>query len=236
MTRIILDAKSHQAIRHLGTEDRYYSDPPSKTGKWRGIRLKGFEDALAARGYSMEITGPDPHMLNQAAVLMIAGRADELPFTDPEIEHIAAFWNRGGSLFLMANHKGLVAPQNRIASALRLPVTFNEVTVLSDSQRFDINHTHPTSKGVDNGIFVRTSCTMSLEKGPSVSVLAENRNPDIGALAAALAWEGDIRQRAVVMTSAGHIASCDDSNADLWSSASNAVWTLNILDWLAYRI
>ncbi len=236
MTRILLDSKSHQAIRHLGTEDRFYSDTPSKTGKWRGIRLKGMEDALAARGLAMEIDNPDSPLLAQSAILMIAGRADELPFSGSEIERMAAFWKRGGSLLLMANHRGLVAPQNMIAAALRLPVTFNETTVLSDNQRFAINHAHPVSAGVESGISVRTSCTMSLEQDPSISVLVRNIDPDIGAFAAALAWDGDIRQRAVVMTSSGHIASCDDSNADLWSSASNAAWTLNILDWLAYRI
>ena len=59
----------------------------------------------------------------------------------------------------------------------------------------------------------------------------EDEDGAIGSLAAA----GDGAAsggRVMVATSGGHIASIDDSETDMYSSANNAKWTMNIIEWL----
>ncbi|MFB3892385.1 MAG: hypothetical protein ACE15C_10235 [Phycisphaerae bacterium] len=238
MVRIVLDSKCHQAIRHQGSEGEYYRGRPAKTGPgaWRGRRLTGFQDALAERGYGFAISDLSAAMRPEEAILVIAGRAQEAPFTGAEMERIAAFCNHGGSLLLMANHARLVAPQNQIAELLALPVRFHEITVPQDKQRLILDAGHAISKGCPSGLRIRTSCTMTLEDCPSAAVLARNEDPEIGVFAVAMESEDKGRGRTVAMPSAGHIASDDDTHADLWPAASNATWTLNIIEWLAYRL
>jgi len=236
MIHVILDSKCHQAIRHQGTEEEHYQVPSSYAGRWRERRLTGLKDALAMRGYALEISDFNLDGLAEAAILVIAGRVQKVPFSNAETETIAAFCNNGGSLLLMANHKGLVAPQNQIVEVLKLPIRFNETAVLLEKQQLILHAEHPISKNCKLGLHIRTSCTMTLEDCPSATVLAKNEDLSIGPFAVALEHEGQIRRRTVIMTSAGHISSDDDSNTDLWAAASNAKWTLNIIDWLAHRL
>lgn len=236
MVHVMLDSKCHQAIRHQGTEEEHYPFSASSAGIWRGRRLTGFLDALAMRGHSLAISGCESEALAEASILVIAGRIQAVPFSERELATISAFCSGGGSLLLMANHAGLVAPQNQIADALNLPARFHETAVAPEKQRLVLHAEHPISAGCGLGLRIRTSCTMTLTDCAAATVLATNEDSTIGAFAATLEPDGDTRRRTVVMTSAGHIASDDDSNADLWGAASNAAWMLNIIDWLAYRI
>jgi hypothetical protein len=236
MKKVVLDSKSHQGIRHLGTEAVYYGAAAPSAGSWKGRRLTGFQSALASRGYALEISDLSPDRLTGEAILVVAGRMQQVPFSIAEIASIAAFCNHGGSLLLMANHMGHVTPQNQLAEALRLPVRFHETTVAPEKQQLNFRTEHPISKDCNSGLKIRTSCTMTLEKCPSATVLAEYEDRDFGPFAVALEHEGRPRRRTVAMTSAGHISSDDDTHADLWAADANATWTLNIIDWLAYRL
>ena len=139
---------------------------------------------------------------------------------------------------MTANHKGLVEPQNQLATALGLPVTFNQTHVGTAQQKIELNADHPISTNCRLGVKIRTSCTMTLTQSPHATVLASYSDPALGVFAVAVdrpEQAQQARSRTVLMPSSGHIASLDDSMTDLWGSADNATWTLNIFDWLAYK-
>jgi len=235
MLRVLFDSKSHQAIRQRGTELEHYGEPP-RLDTWRGRRLAGLETALASRGYAMEITDLQPGLLDDACVLVISGRSQDVPFYEGEMAVITTFFGRGGSVFLMGNHQGFVAPQNQVAQALSLPVTFHDVWVKEVDQRLALDSSHPISQDCGHGLKIRTSCSMTVEQGPAVAVLCTNEDPDVGTFAAAIERTEASPGRVVVITSGGHISSHDDSGTDLLSAASNETWTLNAIAWLAGRL
>lgn len=235
MVKVFLDSKSHQAIRNQGTEAIYYRNPPN-AGSWRGRRLTGLQAGLTSRGYAMAFIDLSETRIDDAGVLMITGRSQIIPFSNAELAGITTFFKRGGGLFLMANHSGFVEPQNQVAKALNLPVTFHEKTVQGEKQQLSLYTSHPISKDCELGLQIRTSCSMTLGECSSSTVLARNEDPDIGDFAVAIERAGDISGRTVVITSGGHISSCDDSFTDLFEAASNATWTLNAIEWLAGRL
>ena len=135
----------------------------------------------------------------------------------------------------MANHAGFVEPQNQIARALEIPVVFNEKTIEGLQPNLNLDCSHPIMQGVDGVLRFRTSCTMSIGEGSMIPLVRDQR-PKVGVIAAATNSGDASEGRVVVITSAGHIASCDDSGANLYGDGSNAMWTLNIVEWLAGRV
>ena len=235
--RVLLDSKCHQGIRHMGSERVHYGTPPEETS-WQGERLAGLQSALESKGYRFEVADIGASNLSTIKILVIASRSDELMFSSEEVKAISGFVHSGGSLLLMASHSGFVAPQNQLTRALGLPVDFNQTTIRSDQQKIELSAGHFLSTNCDLGIQIRISCAMGLTPTPHATVIAKYVDPMLGVFAVAVdrPQQGpQARSRTVIMPSSGHIASLDDSNADLWSSADNAMWTLNIFDWLAYR-
>ena len=231
MFRVLLDSKSHQALRHLGTETIQYGERPG-AGSWKGQRLTGFQSALLSRGYVLEINEVNSNALNGAAVLIIGGRAEIVSFSAEELAAISVFCQGGGGLLLMSNHDYFAAAQNKVAEEMNLPIRFHDAWVPREKQRLILNAEHQISADCKLGLDIRTSCTMTLMNCPEATVLANNEDLDIGVFAVALEYEGENCHRIVAMTSAGHIASDDDSHTDLWAAADNSTWTLNIIDWL----
>jgi len=235
MDKIVFDSKSHQAIRHLGTEAHFYQRSQN-AGTWRDRRLIGLKKALTIHEFDMSFIDLESDTLDDVDVLVISGRSNIISFTDPELKTIESFYNRGGGLFLMANHKGFVEPQNQIAQNLRLPVTFHEKTVREDRQQLVLNSSHPISQNCQQGLNIRTSCTLTVKNSPETIVLVSNENSNIGVFAAAIERPVRPSKRAVVITSAGHISSLDDKRRDLFMEASNKTWTINAIKWLAGRV
>lgn len=235
---VLLDSKCHQGIRHMGTELLHYGGQQDEMS-WRGRRLAGLQSALESKGDVFEVADVSASNLSTCRILVIASRSDELMYSNEEVKAISNFVHSGGSLLLMANHSGFVNPQNQLANALGLPVVFNQTTVSSDQQKIDLSAGHLMSTDCDLGLQIRISCTMALTPSPHATVIARYTDPTRGVFAVAVdrPRQGpQARSRTVIMPSSGHIASLDDSNADLWCSANNATWMLNILDWLAYRM
>jgi hypothetical protein len=230
--KVLFDSKSHQAIRHQGTEPQLYEGAPPYE-EWRGRRLSGLHDALATRGYAVAIDGLNDTTLKDVDVLVISGRREVVPFSEIELAAIVAFHNRGGGLLLMGNHKHFVAPQNQVARALDLPVTLNDDWVREAEQRLVLTPGHPISRDCAQGLRIRTSCTLNVREDASATVLVRNEDPEIDVFAVAIERAAAAQGRVVVMTSGGHIASLDDSLTDLFGSAANATWTLNVIQWLA---
>ena len=236
--RVLLDSKCHQGIRHLGAESVYYGGPPEETS-WQGKRLVGLQSALESKGFVFEVADITASNLSTCKILVIASRSDAVMFSDGEVEAIGNFVRHGGSLLLMANHSGFVAPQNQLTNRLGLPITFNPTTVIAERQKIVLSAGHPMSTNCDLGLQIRISCTMSLTPSPHATVIARYTDPTLGAFAVAVdrPQHGEqARSRTVAMPTSGHIASLDDSDADLWGSANNATWMLNIFEWLAYRM
>ncbi|MDP6776224.1 MAG: hypothetical protein QGI83_05625 [Candidatus Latescibacteria bacterium] len=227
MSRVLVDARSHQAIRHLGTESIHYSEDDA--AKWRGRRLKGLDAGLRDRNIELVFGDPSEAELAAASVLMLTGRSDSLPHTAAELQAVLGHHERGGPVFLMANHAGFVAPQRQIAEALGLAVQFEMVTRTDRRPRFVEAPFHETSHGCGEGLRIRTSCGMTVGDGFVVTV--DDEDETIGSLAAARDRHGSTG-RVMVTASGGHIASLDDSKTDLYASASNARWTMNIIAWL----
>jgi hypothetical protein len=224
MARVLLDALSHQAIRAEGTEAQHYAVAPDQAGRWRGVRLTGFEAALAASGHSLGIEPPVAAALAEANVLVIASRSQLLPFSAKELEAIAGFVRGGGGLLLMANHRGMIAPQQQVAQALGLPVAFADVT-LADFPRIAVL----TGPGQPPGeLRVRNCCALRLADGarPLAAMATE---PPLAFAAAAALGAG----RVVATGDSGFLASRDDAGLDLWSEADNARFVMSALGWLA---
>lgn len=224
--QILVDDRSHQAIRHLGTESMHYPGAPD-AGKWQGQRLAGLEADLAARQMGLVFGELSEPTLGTASVAMLTGRSDYIPHTETELEALSAFHQRGGAVFLMASHAGLVLPQKQVAMALGLGVDFHEVTRLNRCPEF-ADPQHETLRGCSE-LRIRTSCEMTT--GADLTVTVADQNEAVGALAAASDPSGPAG-RIMVTTSGGHIASLDDSMADMYSSSSNSTWTMNTIEWL----
>lgn len=236
--RVLLDSKCHQGIRHLGTEIMHYGGPQGES-PLRGKRLTGLQSALESKGYAFEVADITESNLSTCMILVVAGRADRKMFSVEEIKAISSFVQRGGSLLLTANHARFVAPQNQLAKSLGLPVTFNQTTVRTDQQKIKLDADHPISSNCKLGLEIRTSCTMTLTQSQHATVIASYSDPVLGVFAVAVdrpEQAQQARSRTVLMPSSGHIASLDDSMTDLWGSANNATWMLNIFDWLAYKM
>lgn len=228
-----MDSRSHQAVREQGAEVTSYRLPlsgPGRTraGKWKGKRLTGLRDGIAAAGHEFHIADLATDDWSDAAVLIVAGRNDSVTFSDAELARIADFSRRGGGMLLMANHpRKFVAPQNLVCEALGLPVSFE---MRNGSRGRCVLRAHETSDGCD-AVQIRTSCALAVQSSPLATVLAVSPvwNEEILAVAVE---SNEQHGRVVAMGSAGHIASLDDSGADLFASASNARWTLSLLRWL----
>ena len=235
MPSVVMDSICHQAIRHLGTEADCYPNP-SRVGYWRGARLNGFIGLLSESSYDFSFINLSQDQLETIDVLIIAGRSNLLPFTQTELDNISTFYEQKGSIFIMANHQGLVAPQNQICSQLNLPIAFNERTILENNQSLILNLSHPISKDCDQGLRIRTSCTMTITSNFSGDILVHNRDQDIGVFACGHQDQHEPLKRVICITSAGHISSRDDSGRDLLSEASNRTWTINAIDWLSNNL
>jgi hypothetical protein len=225
MAKVIMDSKCHQAIREEGTEDIHYR---KKSGQWKGKRLTGLRDALITLGHNFDILSFEKDNLNDASVLIIAGRCDAVPFLDSELDKVASFSQNGGGILLMANHPmKFVSPQNQIVDRLNLPILF----LMDEGQSKEIELLpHEISESCDD-LNIRTFCRLSVSVNPLITIIAENSDKTIGEFAVAIE-AGNVYSRIVAVGSSGHISSFDDSKSDLFSSASNAKWTLNTISWL----
>lgn len=224
MARVLLDALSHQAIRAMGTEAEHYGLPADQAGRWRGVRLAGFKAALAGHGHAMSIARPASAALADADVLVIASRSQLLPFEPAELLAIADFVRLGGGLLLMANHRGMIAPQQQVAVALDLPLRFADVT-LDDFPPMRV----VAPQGEPGGVLrVRNCCSLTLAQGarPLAAIVGP---PPVAFAAAATIGEG----RVVATGDSGFIASRDDAGLDLWVAADNAPFVLSAIGWLA---
>lgn len=226
MARIILDALSHQAVRELGSEAATYGTAPAEAGRWAGQRLTGLRQALGAAGYDLAIAPPDADVLDEAAALIVGSRSQLVPFDALETDAISAFVETGGGLLLMANHRGLVRPQQQLAEALKLPISFNDISVV-DGPRIGIV-LHELTAGVE-AIAVRNCCSLRLAAGAEPLALFS----EPGHVFAAVMRVG--LGRVVAVADSGFIASRDDAGRDMFASASNARFIGSILGWMTGR-
>jgi len=226
MARIVLDALSHQAVRELGSEAATYGTAPAEAGRWAGHRLTGLRQALGATGFELAIAPPDAEVLDAADALIVGSRSQLVPFDAPETDAISAFLETGGGLLLMANHRGLVRPQQQLAAVLRLPISFNDISVV-DGPRIGIV-LHQLTEGVE-AIAVRNCCSLKVAEG--AEPLAMFSEP--GHVFAAAMKVG--RGRVVAVADSGFMASRDDAGRDMFASASNARFIGSLLGWLTGR-
>ncbi len=227
MSRITIDALSHQAIRAQGTETTAYGNAPEAAGRWRGERLEGLEAMLRREGHSFRFGLPLASELGDADILIIASRSQSCPFSKTELADIGVFVRGGGGLLLMANHRNFIAPQQRVATALDLPIAFNDVTIVNFPPFTMADH--PVGRGV-TGLRVRNTC--SLRVAPPAETIAVFA-PDPRHIFAAACSAGS--GRVVVTGDSGFIASKDDTGLDLFASAGNARFVANALAWLGRR-
>lgn len=225
MATIAVDSKSHQAVREQGTEAELYGRSP-RAGEWRDVRLTGLRDGLHDADHTLEIVDIEADDLSAVGVLIIAGRCNAVMFSDSELERIKRYSENGGAIMLMANHPpGFVSPQNQVSDALDLPITFEMAE--GHSGRYNMLRHEITNDCED--IQIRRFCRISTES--NASVIIEHADPSIGPLAIAIEANAS-RGRIVVIGSAGHIASVDDSKSDLFGTASNSKVTINSIEWL----
>ncbi|MFC1815133.1 hypothetical protein ACFL0M_04150 [Thermodesulfobacteriota bacterium] len=229
MLRIVMDSKCHQTIRDAGVEVTHYGPNASRAGEFQGKRLIGLRDALHALNYKFDLVDLEDRDWIDAAVLIIAGRANPVSFTNTKLNKISEFSKGGDGLLLMGNHpNAFVTPQNQVSQRLNLPVTFQMAE--GNSPGYNLLP-HEISKGCES-IYIRRFCRLAIENDPIASVIAKHGPTSLGDFAAAIE-PGVGHSRLVVVGSAGHIASLDDSDNDLFSVASNAKWTLNMIVWLS---
>ena len=226
-----MDSMCHQALRHLGTESAHYPNP-ARAGAWQDIRLSGFIDLLNENSYDFSFIDIRRDQLDDADVLVIAGRSNLLSYSQDELDNVRTYYEQHGSIFLMSNHMGFVAPQNQISSELNLPITFNETTVYEENQKLILNTSHPISSNCYGGLHIRTSCKMSIAHDLNIQILVRNEDQSIGVFATAYQDQLIPSKRVISITSAGHISSHDDCGRNLLSEATNGIWTLNALNWL----
>lgn len=227
MSQIVLDALSHQAIRHAGTEQSAYGAPEAKAGLWREVRLSGAIAALARSGHSLAIARPEGPALADAALLVIASRSQLFPFTPGEVAAIRSFVDRGGGLWLMANHRLFVAPQQRLAEAFGLPLRLNDITV-ADWPGLRIRQ-HPITEGVGQ---LRVRNASSISTTSPDSVIAAFADDERHTFAAAIDPDGERTGRVLVTSDSGFIASRDDAGHSMFESADNARFFANAVSWL----
>lgn len=228
---IVLDSKSHQAVRHCGTESKYYLSIHN-VGKWKDIRLSGLVADLRNADYFLKISEPNQKVLQEACVFVVSGRSNAIPYLDEELSAILDYYKHGGSIFLMANHGGFEAPQNQIAIALSLPVEFHQDTVTLIKPRI-VYPDHPTSSSCTDGLKFRTMCTMSVTSDSCLPVVINDEGNSV--IATVVENLHSQEGRAFITTSAGHISSMDDSGADLYGAKCNSTWTMNIIHWLSEK-
>ena len=188
------------------------------------MRLAGLEAALHRRGDSFTIAEPDAASLADGDVLIVASRSQLLPFTSQAVAAIAGFVERGGGLLLMANHRGMIAPQQQLATALALPFAFEDRTIENFPEvRME---SHAVSWGV---AAVRLRNSSALRHAREAQPIAQfSAAPGLLFAVGCSSGAG----RVVATGDSGFIASRDDAGLDLWSSADNARFLTNALDWL----
>lgn len=227
MARIILDARSHQAIRHAGTEIEAYGVPAEKAGLWKGRRLSGFLTAIENLGHTVETALPTAEVLGEASLLVVASRSQAQMFRPEEVDAIARFVTGGGGLLLMANHRLFVAPQQQIVTLLRLPLRYEDLSI-SGSPAVSLR-AHAVTEGC-TGIALRNGSLII--PAPSADVIATFAADE--RLAFAVACDRTpVRQGRVVVTSdSGFIASADDKERPLFETGDNARFLRNAIQWL----
>lgn len=225
MALVVMDALSHQAIRATGAEQLFYRVPPEKAGRWRGKRLVGVERCLAELGHTFAIERPEPAVLTDAKVLIVASRSQTVPFSAEELAAIRQFVSNGGGLLLMANHRHFIVPQQQVALALQLPFGFNDVTIDGFP---DIGlEAHPVSAGCDR-LHVRN--TTSLAASPAAEVIARFAVDARHLFAVACAAGAG---KVVATGDSGFIASSDDTERAMFETGSNARFFANAIGWLS---
>lgn len=228
MGTVIVDAFSHQAIRDLGTEGTHYNAAPDQSGKWRGRRLFGFRSDLAAAGHELVIAPPTPEHLATADVLVIASRSQSVVFTGLELEAVAAFVREGGGLLLMANHRHFILPQQQIAVALKLPLSFNDTTI-GQFPEF-LLAPHPSTSAVER-LYVR-NCTSMRAGPPAAPIAAFAQDPRQIFAVSCAAGKG----RVIATGDSGFLASSDDTSLDMYASVGNAQFFTNAIAWLMGKL
>jgi hypothetical protein len=160
-------------------------------------------------------------------VLIVASRSQLFPFQRDEVEAIRAFVERGGALWLMANHRLFVAPQQQLAEALGLPLKLNDVTV-AGWPRLRLRP-HPVTEGCSD-LRVRNASSIGVVDPASaiVTFAADERH----AFAVALDAEEATRGRVLVTSDSGFIASRDDTGQQMFEAGDNARFFTNAVDWL----
>lgn len=226
MARVVVDALSHQGVRELGTESEAYGVVAAEAGRWRGQRLGGLRAALAAAGHELEVLRPDPDTLDDAAVLVVGSRSQLLPFDAIEVDAISTYLATGGGLLLMANHRGMIAPQQQLAEALGLPVRFNDISVVN-GPRIEMT-AHKLAAGI-SALVIRNGCSLGVSEDElAVARFTEPRHVFAAAMPAGLG-------RVVAVADSGFMASRDDAGRDMFAAGGNARFLGNVLGWLAAR-
>lgn len=222
MARVIMDALSHQAIREAGCEKQAYGPAVSRAEEWAGRRLVGFRDVLAHKGAQLVLEHPTQANFDGADLFVIAGRSQLFPFSEEALEALSAFVDSGGGLLLMANHRGMILPQQQVAAAMRLPVTFVDGSV-EGGRSIEILP-HEVMEGVSH-LVVRNSCwlTAAARAEPIALFTAE-----YGFGYAMAHGKG----RVIALADSGFIASQDDAGRDMFAAGSNARFFDNVVDWL----
>ena len=227
MARIVLDARSHQAIRQAGAEAEAYGLPPENAGRWRGKRLTGLIGAMQALGHDIDIAIPTADNLAGATVLVVASRSQALMFSAAEVDDITAFVVGGGGLLLMANHRLFVAPQQQIVRALGLPLRIEDLSITGSPEvRL---RPHVLTEGCD-AVAIRNGSIII--PAPSADVLATFAADERLAFAVASDRSEARRGRVVVTSDSGFLASLDDKQRPLFETAGNARFVRNIIEWL----
>lgn len=230
MTQVVLDALSHQAIRHTGSEQQAYGTPPDKAGLWKGERLKGAISALGAAGHDLMVARPDAAALAGADALIVASRSQLFPFTTEEIDAIRGFVDSGGGLWLMANHRLFVQPQQQLAVALGLPAQFNDITV-GHFPKVRV-HPHLLTAGCSELVVRNASSIAPL---PGAMTLASYAADQRHCFAVAAAPPATNLGRVVMTADSGFIASRDDAGQRMFESGDNARLFANVINWLTAR-
>lgn len=224
MAGILVDALSHQAIRAQGTEATAYGQPPETAGRWKGVRLTGLETQLTAARYDFRFALPTSAELATTDVMIVASRSQSCPFTAAELADIGAFVRHGGGLLLMANHRNFIHPQQQLATALDLPIAFNDVTIANFPPLSLTNH--PIASGVE-ALRIRNSCSLRVAAAAE-TIAAFALDPRHIFAASCRCGNG----RVVVTGDSGCIASKDDTGLDLFAEAGNARFVSNAVAWL----
>lgn len=227
MARIVLDRLSHQAIRHLGSEVEDYDRSADQSGRYKGARLAGLFELVAAMGHHIDIVLPEaPHLAN-AAVLIIAGRSHLRPFNDSEKFAIADLRARGGSLLLMADHSGFIAAQHDLATALALPVSFHDAIPPENPELQLVPHDLTQLCG---RLQIRDAAR--LHTTPDATIVAHVASAPAEAFAVAIEGCSFGQGRVLATGDSDFIASSDDAGEPMFEAASNARFIENAIRWL----